>query len=232
MANTTPAPSETPGDGTPPTETVTTPQVPNGEMPGGTTTPASTTPDDTQKQIEELKAALKKANTEAATHRHKANELDKLKADAEAAQLSEAEKTQRKLAELQAQYDTAIREKQEIATNAEVRLQATQMGIDPRAASKLLDSAAIERDDQGNPTNVPALLKDLVKEYPFLAGKAPAPTSGGATNPPRSQSNGQQELSWDVIIDLQKNPKLYNERNANGEITKWLYAHPHRYGSK
>jgi hypothetical protein len=231
MANTTPAPSETPGDGTnPPTETVTT--VPNGETPASTT-PASTTPDDTQKQIDELKAALKKANAESATHRHKANELDKLKADAEAASLSEAEKTQKKLAALQAQYDTTLREKQEIATNAEVRIQAIQMGMDPRAASKLLDSSAIERDESGNPTNVPALLKELIKEYPTLFSKTPPPpppTSGGPTNPPRSQSS-DGEITAVYVNDVMSGKIAWDTLTPERRVAvlNWKARNPYRF---
>lgn len=230
MGNTTATPpsGETPGDGidlqgeTPITK-------PNGETPGSTTEPSA---EEVKQELERLKASLKRANAEAKEHRVKAEELDRLKAEAEAAKLSESEKTQKKLADLQAQYDATLREKQELATSAEIRVQAMQMGMDAKAASKLLDQGAIERDEQGNPTNVQELLKELVKEYPFLLGKAAPPSSGGATNPPRSASTAPQELSWEVITELQKNPEEYNRRNADGSVSRWLHQHPHRYGQR
>src|SRR5258708_3622662 len=101
-----------------------TPSVPNGETPEGTP-PETGTPetgetsvtkssrrrtivsvDDASEEIDRLETALKKANSESASHRHKANELDKLKAEIEASKLTETERWQKQATELQSKYDS------------------------------------------------------------------------------------------------------------------------------
>src|SRR5689334_11381425 len=126
---------ETPNGSTPPVET-TTPGT--GETPGTTTETQSS--DDIQAEVKRLRDSLKRANAEAKQHREKATELDRIKAETEAAKLSETEKLQKQLAELQKTHDTVTRQSQERIINYEVRLQAATMGIiDPDAAAKLLD---------------------------------------------------------------------------------------------
>jgi hypothetical protein len=53
--------------------------------------------------------------------------------------------------------------------------------IDAEAAVKLLDRSKLELDEEGNPKNVEAALRDLIAERPYLAPKAPtnvAPSGG------------------------------------------------------
>ena len=159
----------------------------------------------------------------------KAKELDDLKAKLEADKLSETEKLQKQLATLQSEHDNAIRAAQERTINYEVRLQAAQMGIvDPDAAARLLDWSQIEYDDNGAPTNVNDLLKNLLKTKSYLAGKAQVQTSGGATNPSRSTTTAPQALSWEAIGNMK--PDEYNARRA--EIQQWIATHPHRFGQR
>lgn len=226
---TKPAPQGEMQTGTDPKPEIGTTSV-TGEMSGTTTTTQSESSDDLKRELETIRAALKKANSEAAGHRKKAEELDKLKADQEAATLSETQKLQKQLAKLQADHDNALRTSQERIINYEVRLQAAQAGIiDPDAASKLLDWSAIEYDDNGQPTNVPKLLADLLKAKPYLAGNTkPSITGGNATNPPRSQSTGPQALSWDVISKMTR--EEYESRRS--EIQQWINTHPFKYGQK
>lgn len=168
----------------------------------------STNVDDLTKELAQLKAQLKKVNAESAAHRHKAKELDDLKAQIEAEKLSEKEKLEKKLSELQLQHDTTTRQAQERIINYEVRLQAAQMGIvDPDAAAKLLDWSEIEYEDNGSPTNVQELLNALVKAKPYLKAQQgrQATTSGGATNPPRSTTSSTtlpDTLSWGIVDQL------------------------------
>src|SRR5579885_2563924 len=72
---------------------------------GETHTTTPTTIEDALKELEAARAALKRANGEAATHRHKAKELDDLKAKLEQDKLTETEKLQKQLAELQKQHE-------------------------------------------------------------------------------------------------------------------------------
>lgn len=224
---TTVAEDETSTDTDPQTETVTTSEP--DETPGTTKTAkakasaqatASRDDDAVQKELESLKKALKKANDESKEHRLKAKELDELKAKIQAEQLSEKEKLEKKLADLQRSHDDAARAHQERIINYEVQLKAAQLGIaDPSDAVKLLDWSEIEYDDNGSPTNVQELLKSLLKAKPYLAAQTKTtPTSGGATNPPRSASTAPQALSWDIIGKM--NAEQYEARRA--EIQAWM----------
>jgi hypothetical protein len=170
----------------------------------------------------------KKLRSEAANLRKRLKGFEEAETKAKEAQLSEQQKLEKKLADLQAQHDAVARQSQERIVNYEVRLQAAQMGIvDPDAAARLLDWSGIEYDDDGSPQNVSELLKGLLKAKPYLAGKQ-APTSGGATNPSRSQSSGAQSLSWEVIGQMK--PEEYAARSS--EIKQWIAAHPYKYGSQ
>jgi hypothetical protein len=144
--------------------------------------------EDLTKELEKARAALKKANKEAASYRNAEKELKALKDQIEAEKLSEKERLEKRLADLQKAHDDAIRQAQEYKINTEVKLQAAQSGFsDPNDAIKFLDWSEIEYDDNGAPSNVAELVADLLKAKPYLAKPqsrtAPAVS---ATNPSRS----------------------------------------------
>lgn len=159
----------------------------------------------------------RKLRSEASNLRKRLKELDAAHAElktfkeqTEASKLSDQEKQQlaqkkieQQLAEHQSQNADLIRQLKETRINSEIRIQALQMGIDPKAAAKLVEYSEVLTDDDGMPTNIPELLKKLTKEYPTLVGKPHAPTSGGATNPPRSQTSGPQEITKEYVQQVQ-----------------------------
>jgi hypothetical protein len=220
--------------------------MPNGaDLPGVTpTTPATsetletTTPpslDAAQKELADLKAALKKANDEAKTHRLKANELDKLKADLEASKLSETQRLQKQYDDLKAQHEAVAEANLANTIKYEVQLQAASLGVNPKhldKVSRFIEWDDIEVDDQtGNPTNIRPMLEQLIKEMPELIGKGvPAPTSGGATNPPRSTTTAPPAITEEYLAKL--TPAEYNAMTPERrqEITRWRLANPPRYG--
>jgi hypothetical protein len=109
-------------------------------------------------------------------------ELDALKAG----QLSEAEKLNKRAAEAETKAQAAEARLRETVTRLEVERQARKLGIvDEDAAYRLLNTSAITLDDDGKPSNIEALLKDLVKAKPYLAAQ-PAASSGSPTNPART----------------------------------------------
>lgn len=193
---------------------------PQGETPNTQTgeTPGSTTQETTQQELERLKASLKRANAEAKTHREKAEELDRLKAESEASKLTETERLQKQLAEREAVHDGLI----ESIVDYEVRLKAAELGV---PAQNLKHVAKLIWDDlefdqsTGMPTNVEPLLKDLLKELD-LTGKRGA-SAGGATNPGRQAANNAG-LSWGVITKM--TPEQYAARQA--EIQAWMRRSP------
>lgn len=206
-------------------ETATNTPTTTGETPEVTNDTTLTADERTK-----LRADLKRANSEAKTYREKATELDRLKAELEASKLSDTEKLQKSNAELQKKYDDLFSTSQTRMINSEVQLKAIELNIiSPRAASKLIDHSAIEYDADGNPTNIVDLLKDLLKAEPYLAGAktvaAVATTSGGATNPARSNSTAPAALSYEAISKMDRTE--YIARRA--EIQKWQTANPRRF---
>lgn len=234
-------PSETQDVEAPQTATVNQDESSETQDEATTTQPSF---EDLQAQVRRLEAALSKANKDAKGHRLENVDLKKshaelqaFKEQIEAEKLSTNEKQERErqkleqqYAELQKTHENALRQSQERIVNYEVRLQAAKMGIvDPDAAAKLLDWSEIEYDDAGAPTNVEDLLNGLLKAKPYLKAQQSrtAPTSGGATNPPRSQSSAAQPLSWEAITQMAtKDPEQYNRRRA--EITQWMAHNPIR----
>lgn len=137
-------------------------------------------------------------------------ELKTFKEQTEASKLSDQEKQalaqkkiEQQLAEHQAQNSDLLRQLQEARINNEVLKQSSKLNIiDIDAASKLIDASRIDYDEAGNPTNIDVLLKELVKARPWLAGKAQPQTSGGATNPPRSQTSGPQQITKEYVLKV------------------------------
>ena len=172
------------------------------------------------KELERVKADLKKVHAESLGHRKKAEELDKLKAEIEASKLTETEKLQKQLTELQSAREADV----ERLIAGEIRQQAAEMGVRTeylKRVATMLDWAELEYDEStGMPTNTEAVLKDLLKEMPFLTGKQAA-SAGGATNPGRQAANNTG-LSWDVITKM--TPEHYTARQA--EIQAWMRRNP------
>lgn len=143
------------------------------------------------------------------------NELKTFKEQAETEKLSDVEKREaahkkleQQLAEHQNTNNTLLKQLQEARINNEVFKQASKLNIiDVDAASKLIDASRIEYDDAGSPTNVDALLKELAKARPWLTGKPQTQTSGGATNPSRSQTSGPQEITKEYVQQVQQGGK-------------------------
>lgn len=159
----------------------------------------SVSSEDKDAELERLRIALKKANSESANHRHKAKELDELKAKLEQEKLSETEKLQAQLAE----KEQTILKHQERVVRAEVKTVAATLGfINPATAARLIDWADIEYDEHGDPTNIDELMKKLVKDEPYLVGKPqPSTTRVSATNP--SRSTGSNDIE-DLLLRLQR----------------------------
>lgn len=169
------------------------PPTPAMGKPGQGATPEPLSHEDALKELESLKAQLSKVNNESKEHRLKAKELDELKKQIELEKLNETERLQKQYADLQSQHTTATRAYQERIVRYEVERVAASLGIiDTDAAVKLIDWSELKHDDDGVPENAKELLEKLLKEKPYLAGKAtPTQQQGNpripAMNPGRSQ---------------------------------------------
>jgi hypothetical protein len=177
----------------------------------------------------------KKLRQEANALRKRLKAFEDAEAKAAVDKLSEKERLEKQIADLQKAHDAAIKQSQETRISAEIRLQAQSLGIAPDLAEKLIDRAAI-LDDEGNPTNVGDALKALAKTYPMLVSKsapAAAPTGGGATNPSKSQSSTPPALSDDYIAKLMETEAGRAEYLARRpEIQKYRADNPFRYGHR
>ncbi len=125
---------------------------------------------------------------EAAGYRARLRELEsKLKAD-EDAKLSEQEKLQKRLKELEQLTESQEKALRAATTEYEVKLAAARLGIvDPEAAWKLLNVSDLEFDESGKPKNLENALKELIKNKPYLAGTVAR--NAGAGSGSRSPDN-------------------------------------------
>ena len=188
--------------------------------------------------IEDKDAIIESLRKEAAKNRLDAKRLADLEARYKAdedAKLSERERLQ--------QQEILI---QELKVKADVKLAAADLGISQKLARLILPLEAIEYDEQGDPTNVAALLKAAAEEHEILVpAKTPGAsngangreqqhssqpqqrvTSGGAVNPGRSATNGSNSGLFDgdpqtVMARISHlSPSEYASRRA--EITAFI----------
>lgn len=154
-------------------------QPPTGET--VETTPAQETTAFTQADVDRiLKERL-------AQERKKYADYDTLKAkvqEVEAASLSEAEKTAKRLQELETQNQQLASERQELSIRAAITEAAAAAGLPADAAYRLIDKTALTTADDGKIQNAAELVKGVVEAYPGLV-RNPSPRVPAA-NPPRS----------------------------------------------
>lgn len=230
------APTADPGNGQAPTQGSNDPQQSasppsgsqNGQAPAGNT--------DTYKppSVDEWKRTqqeIAEARRDAAKYRDELKKRDD-------ATLTEQQKRERDFSDMQAKvFEYEARHQQQALQIAGYRLGAG-LGIgDIGAALALVQvehGADVKYDAKtGEPENIADLLKAVLKDHPFLAAQAGAPTqppatAGGATNPSRSGTNGGAKvpLTWDYIGELQtRNTQEYMARRD--EILRWMQANAH-----
>ncbi len=184
----------------------------------------------TQKSAEDYERMIADLRKENASHRTRLNKFEEEAKKQAEAQLSKEQLLEKQLAELTTQREQELQERFVQTARQEAAIEAAKLGVDPAYLDKVfrfLEWDEIEADESGKPANVRELMEQLVKEMPALRGRT-APTSGGATNPARSQSTAPQALSWQVIGNMK--PDEYQARRA--EIQQWIAEHPYKYGSQ
>lgn len=113
--------------------------------------------------------------------------------ETEEAQKTELQKAQEKAAALE-KREAELLDKQKLTEGkADVMAKAANVGIaDAIAAYRMLDKSRLEYDASGQPTNTEQVLRELLKEFPILAGAGtsaanPAKNRGGAGTFTKSQ---------------------------------------------
>lgn len=133
---------------------------------------------------------LKKLRSEAANLRKRLKEVDDAKAAEDLAKLGELERANKQLETVTKQVDAYRGAIAELS----VQIAAQQLGIrDPEVAATLIRGQLDIDAETGKPTNADELLKDLLKNKPYLKIDAPAAPpaarpNAGPTNPARGQS--------------------------------------------
>lgn len=200
-----------------------TPQSPdgNGQVPPTSQDATSATSDAPESQssqqlsADQLRDALEKARKDAAKNRVDAKRLAELEAAEQQradAALSEKERYDKKIAELQAQVAEQTRQTQERVIRSDIRSAADKLGVKPELAYRLLDYAAITFNDDGDPTNISDLLKATLQE---MAPELLAPSATGAMN----GNTGQQQRSSTVPQTGATNPPRGSQLvGANGKV--------------
>lgn len=129
---------------------------------------------------------VKRLRAEAAEYRKRLRELEsRVRADEEA-KLSETERLQKHLAELEREQALYQRERQERTLKYETMLAANRLGIvDPEVAYRLVDLSRVEFDDDGRPANLETILRELLKAKPYLSAAIPNVAPTNPANPAR-----------------------------------------------
>lgn len=145
-------------------------------------------------------AYVQKLRAEAAEHRRKLRDFEAAAKAADDAKLSETERTNKRLAELERQHLDWQRERQELTARYAIEREAARLGIvDPDAAYRLLDPANLEFAEDGSPKDVDKALRALLVQRPYLAG-TPAAASGAMTNP-ATASRGAGQITKSQVAD-------------------------------
>lgn len=182
MSDTTGAPDAQEESGAQPQEGTSSP----AQVAGAPAKPEATDESGTV-TVAALQAEIRAKNREAQSLRSRLATLETAEKERQEAELSEVEKRDRKIAELERQLSDKDRQAQERLVRLETVRHASRLGfIDPEDAALLLPSGAIEFDDDGTPKNVEAVLKQLLKDKPHLAS-AQARASGDFGNGSRGQ---------------------------------------------
>lgn len=113
-------------------------------------------------------------------------ERDRKLQEIEDGKLSEMEKLNRRLSELETEKITWERERQEHRVGGAVREAAAKAGaVYPDAVYKLLDSSTLEFDADGNPKNLEKVIEGLRGSYPAIFNGTGS-ADGGARRPAKT----------------------------------------------
>lgn len=148
---------------------------------------------DDDQDVGKLKEALRKERENTRSFKQlqrEAEELRKFKQEQEQAKLTETERLQSRVKELEGKEQELTRKERSLAVRdgLATAAQAEKLGLVASSATviRLLDLDAVEFDDSGSPKNLGALLKQLAKDEPALfsqqrrSGSADGGASGGS----------------------------------------------------
>ena len=148
------------------TQVETTEAPPAGETPAGDNTPDATA---LQAELEQIRKALKAANSEAADRRKKLEAFEAAEQKRKEAEMSELEKAQAALSEMERKATEAQQAYQREKIESAVKFAAQALNFHkPEDAIALLDLSTLTLTDKGEVDGVDEALKALSKERSYL----------------------------------------------------------------
>ena len=171
-----------------------TPNPPSPVMgtPGQSGVTPATTPalaqEDALKRIADLERSLGNAKEENDRHSKRLSAYEKAEKEAEAAKKAaeDAQKTElERIKEQHQEAEARIKQQQQQLVMAQVKLVAKDKGIiNPELIAPVVERK-LEYDKDGEPTNLEAVLDELIKGNPYLVKPAePAPSPAQTATPP------------------------------------------------
>lgn len=156
----------------------------DGETPSKVNTTTADDGDDDSEEGEErfdadrAKALIAKLRNEVKAGKSTAKELEaakkKLK-DREDAELSETERLRLEVESLKKDRERVVQERQAMRDEQAIFAAAVKhQAVKPQLIVRLIDVSALEHDEDGKPTNAESLVKELLKDEPYLKGEAGA----------------------------------------------------------
>lgn len=150
------------------------------------------------------KRALEAERTARSAAERRANTAEDALKRMQEASLSDSEKRDKRLAELERQEANWQRERQDLLLRNAVQAQAVRLGfLDPTDAYGLLDRSAIEFEDDGAPKNLDSVLATLLKAKPHLA-------ANGSVN---AGARGTASASGRIYTTTELNDRAFYEKN-------------------
>jgi len=170
----------------------------------GTQPPAGTSPtqadEESGEQSQPATISLEEARklrSEANGLRKRLKDLEAAKAKTDEAELSEQQRLEKKVADLERQIADQTRDSQDKAVRYATVTSAAKLGFaDPEDAYRLLDHTALEFDEDGSPRNVADQLAALAKTKPYLlstrsVGSPDTGLGGGRSATPKTYTREQ-----------------------------------------
>ncbi len=173
-----------------------------------------------------LQSELSKVRQEAARTRIELKAIRDAKKSEDDAKLDEQTRLTNRQKELEAEVERLTKQARVKALEAAVTKQAIKLGIhDPDAAVKLLDTDALELDDEtGEPKNVEAALKELIKQKPYLAKEPEAATPGSLNGGAGGSAGPAPKLTADELAQAQSagmTPERYAALKGVKTLDDW-----------
>jgi hypothetical protein len=177
------------GEGTGATPADATGATPGGNE-GATPEPTGATP----AESDDLGAKLEAARREAIAERKERQALAAKVKEYEDAKLTEAEKSSKRIAELEASNSTLEATLADLRSRDALVAAASKAGaLYPDAVARMADRSKLEHDGDGAVKNADAVVAELLKSYPAMFGR-----NGSADGGPQGRTSGDGGIGGDA----------------------------------